>query len=129
MKRFALLTLTAVLALSLAGCDPTHDSIMKDNLDQMKKMVEILKTVKDESSAKAAAPKIKAINEEMKKLKEQADKLPKPTAEQQTELEKKYKADIEKLMPELLQEAMRIGMNPTLSKPLDDAMKDFKPGM
>ena len=113
----------AVLAFSLllTGCDskPTHESVAEDMLDEMKQMVAVLKTVKDESSAKAAEPKLKKAKERMDALQKQGDALGTPTAEQQKEMEK-HKAEMEKVMGEFMGEMMRVAMNPQTSGALKD---------
>ena len=67
-----LLNLTMALTF-LGGCGkPTPESLAKDVVGKMNDLTGILKGVTDEASAKIAAPKLKAVGEEMQKIQEQA---------------------------------------------------------
>ena len=123
MFRHRSLAVACLTALFLvAGCDsaPTHDSLMKDSLSTMEEMVAVMKTVKDEASANAAKPKLQALAEKMKKMKEQADKMEKPSAEKEAALKKEYEPRLQKVMGEMLGETMRIGMDPKLQTAVKD---------
>jgi peptidoglycan hydrolase CwlO-like protein len=113
----------AVTIVSI-GCDskPTHDSLAKDMIGKMKEMVEVLKGVKDEASAKAAKPKLEGLKKEVDALKAEADKMPKPSAEDEKKLNEKYEPELEKLMGELAGEMIRIGSDPKLASELGNAM-------
>ena len=112
------------VALCVAGCDskPTHDSVAHESMDKMKEMVEVLKTIKDEASAKAARPKMEKIKKEMDEIKKKADALGEPPADVKKKLQEEHKAEMEKLFGEMMQEMMRIGMDPKLAPHVKDAM-------
>ncbi len=58
-----------LVALSLAACGKSHESLANDAADKMTQMVAILKTVKDQPTAKAAGAQIQSLSKEMKDLK------------------------------------------------------------
>lgn len=121
-RLFPLLLCTLAL---VSGCSkPTQESLTKDEIAKMKELAAVLHGVTDESSAKSAVDKVKSISADMKKIQADMNALPKPTDAEA----KKILTDNEKEMSEafssLTGEVMRISMNPTLSKPLDAAMKD-----
>lgn len=120
-RAFAVAGLAAVLAFA-AGCDsgPTHESVTKDSLAAMEEMTTALKAVQDEASAAAAKPKLQAIGERMRKLKEQSDKLGKPSADADATIKKEYEPRMRKAMSDLLGETMRVGMDPKLGAALKD---------
>ena len=94
MRHVSLATLSVFLILAVLGCDsePTRESVMEDSITKLK--ASVLETVKDESSAQAAKPKLQAIDADMKEIKAKADKLPKPTAEEEKRLKEKYQPQI-----------------------------------
>jgi hypothetical protein len=124
---FPALVAAAVCLLALGGCSKTHESIADDAISKMKEMQNALKDVKDEASAKSAAAKIKTIAADLKKLKEEDDKLPKPTAEEKKKLDEKMKKASEDNQKELEQALTRILSDPKLAQPISEAMKDLSP--
>lgn len=119
---------TIVFSLCLVtGCDkaPTHESIAEDSVSLMEEMAAILPTVKDEASANAAKPKLKALAEKAKALKAEEEKLSKLTNEQQAALLKKHEARMTKVFETMIKEGFRISADPKLSSVMDE-IKDLK---
>jgi hypothetical protein len=120
-----------VAALSVcavfAGCDRKNpDAIMGKTVDKMEEMVTVMKTVQDEASSKAAAPKIKTIARDLKELKKEADAHGRITASEEKRLKEKYNDRIQKASMDGAKEGMRIGMNPKLMTPeLTEAMQEM----
>jgi hypothetical protein len=129
MRTHAVFCALIVSALVFCGgCSkPTHESVLKDGIAKMKELNTVLASITDESSASAAKPKLQAINADMKKIKEQNDKLPKMTADEEKALKAKYEKDIGSVTADLMSNAMRIGLNPTLAPILKDAMPSEPP--
>jgi hypothetical protein len=125
MSRNYPLAAVGVLAVLLAGCKTDHESVTKDVIGKMKEMTSVLKGVTDETSAKAAAPKLRSISEQMRKLQDEIKKLGEPTPEVKKELATKYEGQVRDVSMEFFKELSRIGMNPKLAGPINDAMKDF----
>jgi gas vesicle protein len=119
--------LLAALALMLlaGGCGKTHESIADDAISKMKEMQTALKDVKDESSAKSAAEKIKSIAADLKKLKEADDKLPKITADEKKKIDEKMKKASEENQKETEQAMTRIMADPKMAQPIMEAMQEF----
>ena len=123
-RRTVLLHIMAVLfGLSfLNGCSkPTAESVASEMTGKMNEVVDVLKTVKDDASAKSGAEKIKTIVEAFNKIKAQGDAL--PEAEKKLLAEKKPK-ESEAVIKAVLQEMERIGkINPKLLGPIGEAMQ------
>src|SRR5215207_4762932 len=51
-----------------ADAKPTNESVLKDSIAKMREFVSVLKTVKDEPSGTAAAPKLKQLRQELNAL-------------------------------------------------------------
>jgi len=124
MTRVRLLPVLALAALVVCGCEskPTHESVMKESIDKMKEFASILEGVTDESSAQAAKPKLQAIGAEMKELKAKSEKLGKLPPDEEKRLKAKYEPQVKELMPKLMSQMMRIGMDPKLAPIIRDAM-------
>lgn len=126
MKR--LLSLVLVLfTMQCAGCGgDTHESIMKEQIDTMKTMVSTLEGIKDESSAKSAKPTLESLAKQMKEIEARGAKLPAPTAEEAKALQEKYSKDMEDLMPRMMKEMFRVGMDEKMGPILKDIDMDVK---
>ena len=113
-----------VAAFCLAGCDskPTHESVTQEGIDKTEEMVEVLKSIKDEASAKAARPKMEQIKKDMEELKKKANALGEPPADVKAKLQEKHKPEMEKLFGEMMKEVMRIGLDPKIAPHVRDVM-------
>jgi hypothetical protein len=109
MRKVALLGVFMVSVGGLSGCaGDTHESLTREALDQMKEFVSIMDNVKDEASAQEAKPKLEALVTRMKELKKRADKLGKPSKEEDERLKKKYESEYKEVFPKLLQAAAKV---------------------
>lgn len=126
MRAVLCVAMVAALVLFVGGCEETHDSITNKAVGKMEEFAKILEGVKDEASAKAAVSKLEALGEEMKKLKEQADKMGKPDADAEKKLKEKYEERMKTAMGKVMKESMRIGTDPKLGQHIQDAMKNLK---
>jgi hypothetical protein len=111
----------------MAGCDRNNpEAIMKKTVEKMEEMVTVMKSVQDEASSKAAAPKIKGIAKDLKELKKEADAAGRITASQEKRLKDKYQERVNKAGMDGQREGIRIGMNPKLMTPeLTEAMQEL----
>ena len=116
--------LSACLALVAAcGGDPIEES-----MDIMEDMASVLEDIKDESSAKAAKPKLEKLAERMKAVQEEMNEDEMPPEERMEKL-KEYGERMEKVQKRLMKEMFRIASDPKLSAALDEAMKDMDRAM
>lgn len=74
MSRSCLLVVAVAFA-TLTGCGDTPDSLARENLTFMREAVAILKGITDDASAKAAVPKLKALNAQGKALHQRFEAL------------------------------------------------------
>jgi hypothetical protein len=124
MKHIFAWVLVLVTFIGVSGCKRTHETVLSDTVSNLKKMVVILQSVKDEASAKAAIPKLQSISKEMKALDEEKKKMGEPSKEVLEELAKKYKDDYLKTLKALNDETDRIRKDEkimaVLQKPLNE---------
>jgi len=131
MRRMLLTCSLVATMLMATGCGDnlsTHDGVANAMVTTMKEFVATLKGITDESSAKAAAPRLKALGERMEKIEQAAQKLGDPPADVEKRLEEKYESEVQKVTAELMGEMFRIGMNPTLSQHVEAEMKKIGGG-
>jgi hypothetical protein len=130
MRQIGLVSL-AVLMLALVGCDskPTHESLAQEAIGKMNEMAGVLEGVTDEASAKAAKPKLQAIDASMKELKAKEEKLGKLSADEEKRLKEKYEPQMEEAMKKLIAQFGRLATDPKLASVLDEAMPVGPPGM
>jgi len=116
-------TVSLVLLTGCGGADPdTHEKVMRDSLDVMKEMTQVLAKITDEASAKQHAPELAQIGERMEAIDERQDALDPPSVERQQELEAQFGEELETVMRAFMEEGMRIAMNPALNKHVEDAL-------
>jgi len=61
--------------IALAGCEKDHERVMTQTTARMKEALAVLQTVKDEATAKAAAPKLQGVAEDLKRLQQEMNHL------------------------------------------------------
>jgi hypothetical protein len=121
-KSLVSVSVVAALCLTLAGCGDTHDSITREMLAQITELNKILDGVKDEASAKAAAPRVERTATKLKEIQDRSTKLGQPSEAEMKAMKAKYEKQMEEQAGKLIGNVMRIGMNPDLSKHLEPAM-------
>jgi predicted nuclease with TOPRIM domain len=124
-RRFAAVVVFALA--SLIGCNDSspQEAVTKDLTAKLQELATTLQSVKDEVSAKAANEKLKAIAVEIKRLKDQSEKLPTATAEQDQKIHEKYGKDAEATLRTITTETKRIELNPKLAGPIAPAMEQL----
>ena len=118
MKRAAALSL-AVAVLVLVGCGDSHEKVINDMVGVIEETTAVLKTVKTEADAKAAAPKLEEIQARAKGLEKRMKDLGDPPKAEQERLGKLMMDKMFKALGEFQAESMRIAMNPELFKHLE----------
>ena len=98
------------VTLCVTGCEskPTHESVTQETIDKMEEMVEVLKGIKDEASAKAARPKMEQIKKDMDEIKAKSKALGEPPADVKQKLAEKHKQELEKVTGEMMKLRMAI---------------------
>jgi len=108
--------LALALPLLLTGCADTPESVTKKMMAKMQDIVNVLKTIKDEPSAKAAAPKLKGLSADLKQIQKKMEAM-KPSEAEQKRLQEAHMKPMMETMAQMMQELMRIGMDPKLQTP------------
>jgi hypothetical protein len=107
-----------VLSMFLSGCNkPDHEGVLKGMIGKMEELVAVLRSIQDEASSKAAAPKVSAIGKDLQAYKKQIDEMPKPSASEDKRLKDTYENRLKAVTQDMMKESMRIGMNPKLVTP------------
>ena len=118
---YAFCTLAAVVLL-VAGCDakpadakPADESVLKDSIAKMREFVRVLKTVKDEPSGTAAAPKLKQLRQELNALQNKQKELGTPAEDVRKQIVERHQKDVRAVMEELCAEMKRIQSDPQVA--------------
>ncbi len=125
-----LLHLAHVIALCLLtcllwGCGGDSDQeVMDDSMRQLKEMNAVLDTVKDEPSAKAAAEKIRGMQDEFRSLSKRMQEM--GEAKDMTEAEKaalaeRYAGEYGTVLKDFHSNMTRIQQRPELAKHFEEA--------
>jgi hypothetical protein len=117
-----LLVIVGLVLMLCAGCGDSPDSVMQDALSCAKEMGTVMQSVKDEASAQAAAPKLKAIGARMQDI-EKRQKALKLSKEEETALQAKYKPQMEEIAKGLVPDMMRVMTMGIKDKDFNDALK------
>lgn len=116
-----------VLLTGCGGNDPdTHDKVMRDTIDIMKQMTDVMAKITDEASAEANAPKLAKLGEQFEAIKTRQEAVGDPNEEQEAALKTKYEAEMQEAVDPFMKELFRIAMNPKLAKHLEDAMPSME---
>jgi hypothetical protein len=102
------------LLLLFPSATPAGDpeAILKESLKLTSDMAETLKAVKDKTSAEAAVPKLKALDERLAALQKKEAQVRKLSADEQKELQTKYKAAVTTAHKALGRELERVAKLP-----------------
>ena len=109
-KILALPVLVALLATGCASDDA--ESLVKQTITAMDETAQAMATVKDEPSAQAAVPRLRALAERRKKIEEKMATVKTPPPAEQAELQKKYAARLSEVTTRSCSEAMRVSTVP-----------------
>ena len=108
MKRILLIAAVVSLAFLQVGCKSKHEQVMDDQLDLMEEMVDVLKDVKDEASAKAAVPKLEDLKKRGEEIQKRAKEIGDPSEEEEKALKEKYEERMDKIMKDMFAEMTRV---------------------
>lgn len=116
-----------VLVWAASGCGgDKHEVVIKDTIQAMNDMADIVDTIKDEASAKAAEPKLKAVADRLQEIKKRADAMEKPSAEKEEALKKKYEGELKAGMGRMMGAAMKAASVPGAQQAVQDAFKGLQ---
>ena len=126
-RRTLSVTILISVAAALAGCNkPDHEAAIKKTVSKMEELVAVMKSVQDEASSKAAAPKIRDITADLKRYQKEMKEMAKPSAAEDQRLKTAYEGRMRQVGMDMQKEAMRIGFNPKLVTPeLKSALQDM----
>jgi hypothetical protein len=105
----------------------SFETVIEGMLKAMNKTVDTLKSVKDKASADKAIPVIKEIGKSMEDLKARADKLGKPTPDQEKAMKEKYEPQMKAALGGLIAEAIRLSKE-DYAKDVLKELQSFKVG-
>jgi hypothetical protein len=125
----ARISMFAILGLLLAACGGgihTHEDAMEAQIDLMEDMVEILKGVTDEASAKKAEPKMEALGKRAMEIAQQVQKLPQPDLEEMKKVQEKHAKRLRELQQEAAGQMMKLMQYPGLADATGRAMTEMR---
>ena len=117
-----LLVVALVFSCWSGGCGggDSHESLAVEGQGVLKQMVAVLDTVKDEASAKAAKPQLKALSAKLNDINARQAKLPAPTEAEIKAMDEKHGKETEEIGHKFQAQAMRITFDPKLSSVFND---------
>jgi len=126
------LVLGALIWLALSLFSTTHDSLAREELDQMNDLAAILEGIQDEASAKAAVPRIQSLGDRVVKSYEKQKKLHESNPlsdEERKALKEKYKDERDAANKRLREEMTRLQKDRAVAQILNEAMSDVSKKM
>ena len=112
--------LMGAFVLCASGCGDSHEAVTRDMLGAQKELCAVLEEVKDDASAKAAVPRVKAIADRLQAIQKRSDRLGPPPAEIRVALHAKYQQEIQDTNYAVRRNFARI--DPLYSLQLQDAL-------
>jgi hypothetical protein len=103
-----LLTLCALLLPAQSGGGSAYESVLKELITALDMLSDVLVTVKDESSAKAAGPEVKKAVGRLDEVGKKAKALPQPEKGEKERITKTYRPKLEEAIKKLLTEEARV---------------------
>jgi hypothetical protein len=92
---------------------------VKQTVAVMDETAQVMATVKDEASARAAVPRLQALARRRKIIEEKITTVKTPAQADQIELQKRYAARLSEVTARLMQEAVRVSAVPGGTVALD----------
>jgi len=126
MTKTMLTVLLSALSLTLAGCGDSFEKVMEDRTEIQTEFVAVLKAVTDESSAKAAVPKLESLAERMKAVEAREKALGEPTEEDMKRVVEKALSGGMKDAPSSYQEIVRLNKRPELAQIIKPALTKYQ---
>ncbi len=126
MTKPMMTVLCSVLALTLVGCGDSFEKVMEDQTEIETEFVAVLKSVTDESSAKAAVPKLESLAERMREVQAREKALGEPTEEDMKRVVEKALSGSVKSAPSSFQEIIRIQQRPELAQIIKPALTKYQ---
>ncbi len=112
MPRLTCLSLLVALVLLCPACGGSeHEALARESVSLMKDFGDTLAKVTDKSSAEKQKGKLESIVADMHDVKVRMESKGEPSAEEESALEEKMKAEMAPVMQTMMQEMMRIGQN------------------
>jgi hypothetical protein len=87
--------LAAACLLVVTGCGDSHEAIMVDTLRAMEEYAQILESVQDDASAKAAIPRVTAMSQQFASLNRRSENMGEAPKEIRDALHDKYSKQLE----------------------------------
>jgi hypothetical protein len=106
----------------VAPASDSFEAMIQDQMVLMKEMVGVLEGVTDKETAVKAKPELDALNKKGMALKARADKLGKPSAEEEVTLKTKYEKQMEEVGGKMMAQMMRLSAKPEAMKVVQDSM-------
>jgi hypothetical protein len=112
-----LLILPLLLAAACGGGLDTHEGVMEAHIDVVNDMADVLKTIKDKSSAEAAKPKLEKLAQRGKEIETAMSKI---EGEPDEKLMEKMSGDLSKAMSNLTSAMMGLPDDPEVRRIIGD---------
>lgn len=111
--------------LLLTGCEKDHERVMKQTTAKMKEAVTVLQGVKDEPSAKLAAPRLQGVADDLKRLQQEMNHLGEADKNLKKHLSETHGKEFIDASRQIAAEIERIRTIPPASAALDAALRQL----
>jgi predicted nucleic acid-binding Zn-ribbon protein len=102
-----------------------HEAMMKDMIKAMNELADVLESIKDEATAKAAEPKLKALGTRIQEMKKKADALGGLPKDKDEELRKKYEPEMNAAVGRIMAASQKAASVPEAQAALQEAFKSM----
>ncbi|MGA8206133.1 MAG: hypothetical protein WB812_16585 [Woeseiaceae bacterium] len=125
MRRAATLIALGLILSSCGGRVDSFEEGMEAQADLMEEMIDVLKGVDDEASAKQAAGRIEEIGARMAEIAKRISALPRPDAEEMQKLAEKQRDRMRSIQQDATKQMTKIAQYPVLRDAWMKAMRDM----
>jgi hypothetical protein len=125
MGHSTLASLPLLLLVTACG-GPSHEAMAEKGIQQLEQIATLFEGIKDEASAKAAAPQLDKLFDQMAAMKAESEKMPKPSAEVEKALEEKFSARGQAAMTKMMQAMMKVGTDEKIGAVMKPLMAKFE---
>ena len=126
MWRIIIVVASSLFIAACGGGIGSYEEAFEAQADVMLEMVDVLKDVNDESSAKKAAGKIESLGKRLAEISSQVRDLPRPNAKEMQDIAKKQRAEMQAFQQDAAAQMMKLAQYPVLQNAWMSAMENMQ---
>ncbi len=118
-RQFIAAAMMGLILCVLPGCSSEQEKAVDKQISMTNEFADDLSKIKTNTDLVNAKPDLEKLGAKMKDLQNEIDKMPKPTADEQTAIDKKYKTDKDKAEARIDDEMKRITKDVSPTAPFE----------